>query len=348
MSEKYLVVRMRVMNQPLVSVCISVYNGERFIEKAIRSVTSQSYRNLQIIVVDDGSTDSTLSVIKSIQDDRIEIYSMERNRHMCYGFNEALFKAKGEYIAHMDADDIWYENKIEKQILFLISNREYGACFSYLDFIDEEDNVINDEHKSFYNLFRTENKSQAEWIRRFFKGNCLSHPSVLMRSEILQTVGIYSYTYLQLQDFDYWIRIVKKYPIYVLPEDLMQYRLCSSDTNCSTWTPTRVIRRYGEFLEIIYNMLSDIPRDIFIEAFKDEFRYKGQHSDIDLECEKAFLLLDGNFCGKDNKVLGIRKLREIMKSHENIKVLEEHFNFTLLDFYKISVNKIYYDFEEIK
>lgn len=103
-------------NAPLVSVCMNAYNTEKYVFQAIDSVLNQTYTNLQVIVVDDASTDKTLDVIKSsFNDKRLEVYTRNQNRHISYTCNEAISYAKGKYVFHIDSDDVVSNDIIEKR-----------------------------------------------------------------------------------------------------------------------------------------------------------------------------------------------------------------------------------------
>ena len=129
--------------QPLVSVIMPVYNAARFLKQAMESVLRQSYRNLELIMIDDGSTDDSLSMMRAYaaQDDRVRVIANEKNRGVSYVRNCGIRAARGEYIALLDSDDVWLENKLESQVRL---QQETGADIVYcsLDFINEEDRVI--------------------------------------------------------------------------------------------------------------------------------------------------------------------------------------------------------------
>ena len=156
--------------EKLVSVCINAYNSADVIAQTIESVLNQTYKNLQIIVVDDCSTDNTAEVVKSFDDERIELYSLPKNGNISNANNECLHRARGEYIAHLDSDDIWVADKIEKQVKFLEENPQYGACFSYAGFIDEHSNILTKENLplNHLNLYVHENMPQSGFVRSFF------------------------------------------------------------------------------------------------------------------------------------------------------------------------------------
>ena len=155
--------------EKLVSVCMNAYNASKTIAQSLESVLNQTYKNLQIIIVDDCSTDNTAEIVKSYDDDRIELYTLPKNFNISNANNEALHRAKGEYIAHIDSDDIWAEDKIEKQIKFLEENPQYGACFTHATLIDENCVAFTLETLPYdvLNVFNRENMTQAGFVRRF-------------------------------------------------------------------------------------------------------------------------------------------------------------------------------------
>ncbi len=133
------------MGNELVSVLMVNYNHEDTIGETIESVLGQGYQNMQFIIVDDGSTDSSCRVIEGYKDERIELYKLEKNRHICYATNYGFQKVKGEFLARIDSDDIWYPDKLERQMDFLRSNPDRDICFSWIDLIDETGRNINEE-----------------------------------------------------------------------------------------------------------------------------------------------------------------------------------------------------------
>src|SRR4029077_20706952 len=110
------------MNQPLVSVVMPVYNGERYLKEAIESVLFQTYKNLELVVVDDGSVDARKTIILSYSDSRIRLVENTKNSGIVFTRNKGLLAAQGEYIATLDCDDIALPDRIENQVNFLEKN----------------------------------------------------------------------------------------------------------------------------------------------------------------------------------------------------------------------------------
>jgi glycosyltransferase involved in cell wall biosynthesis len=127
-------------SNPLVSIVIPVYNGERYIKESIDSCLNQTYRNIEIIVVDDKSVDSTLEILKGYGD-RITVLPIEKQNGLGNVINVGIKKSKGKYIARMDADDIMYPTRIEKQVQYLESNPNCVAVGGQIDIIDESSNI---------------------------------------------------------------------------------------------------------------------------------------------------------------------------------------------------------------
>ena len=107
------------MNEKLVSIVMVNYNQERFIKEAIDSVIAQTYQNWELIIVDDGSTDQSVDIIKNYDDDRIKPIYLEENSHICIATNVGFSHVTGEYIARLDSDDVWEKEKLYKQVALL-------------------------------------------------------------------------------------------------------------------------------------------------------------------------------------------------------------------------------------
>lgn len=332
--------------EKLVSVCINAYNSADVIGETIESVLNQTYKNLQIIVVDDCSTDNTAEIVKSYDDDRIELYTLPKNFNISNANNECLHRAKGEYIAHIDSDDIWVEDKIEKQIKFLEENPYYGACFTHATLMDKTGRIFasGELPEAFLTLFDRENMTQAGFVRRFYDhSNFLCHSSVVMRKSVYEKLGNHDLTLNKLHDYDYWIRMNFICPLYIYPEKLVFYRIWHA--NNSTLANAEVLGHNEEYVRIAYKLVNDCPREMFLEAFSDKLQLK-EYTDEELELEKAFVLGGSLPMYPDNKVLEMKKLDELFKDKKYAELAEEKFGFTIRDLYNLHKNEVYFDKEE--
>lgn len=127
---------------PLVSVCICTYNAEKFIEETLKTVLNQTYKNMEILILDNNSSDHTLEILKKYEklDSRIKIYSSLNNLGAYNWLNKLIGLSKWKYIAIQDHDDLWKKNKIEKQVYFLEKNQNYVGCWTYTIIWYEWDN----------------------------------------------------------------------------------------------------------------------------------------------------------------------------------------------------------------
>lgn len=336
------------MERPLISVLMVNYNHGSTIGESVRSVLAQTYENLQVIIVDDGSTDSSVDVIREIGDERIELYCLEKNRHISYATNYGFAKVRGEYLARIDSDDVWYPEKLEIQMKFMEENPEYKVCFSWIDLIDEDGRDINEESRELLGLFETSFRGQSDCLHTFFfLGNCLSHPSVLMETGVMRETGDFRLAYMQLHDFDYWVRIAKRYPIYVLPKRLLAMRRFMHpdkvNINNSNASEVHSVRAFNEYADIKLHFFEDMTDELFISTFQGDFKCPDSASPDELECEKAFLLLKS--CHPCNSLFsaGVQKFFELFQNERLTALLENKYNFTVKDFYQLTGQHVYQD-----
>ncbi len=324
-----------------VSIIMSNYNCEAYIGKAIQSVLNQTYEDFEFIIIDDHSTDGSREIIDSFHDVRIKRIYFEQNEHMCFAFNYALKIAVGDYYARIDSDDTWEPEKLEKQICYMEAHPACGACFTLVHVVDENDSFLTAEQTDRVTLLETSNKTQAEWLRYFyFNGSCLCHPSVVIRRKALEIAGIYNYSLVQIQDYELWIRIAKKFDLYVLQERLTNYRWFMSGKNASA--PSLAVNRRSkyEFTYVLSKYFDDIPDALFIEAFGSDFIIPGTTNTNELQCEKALLLLRPVFCGHCPKIGGMEKLITLLQNDVTREILRNKYYVTQKNFYELSASCI--------
>lgn len=204
------------MDYPLVSVIIPSYNQADFIDEAIGSVLNQQYANLEIIVVDDGSTDNTKCLLEKYQSKITYIF--QENKGPSSARNRGLICAKGEYIAFLDADDLWTSQKLNLQIQAI-----------------REDNAIGIVGCGFYVIDKT-GKIVKTWVPKKYRDedsflsdlrirNIFGNPSVaLMRRECLEKVGVFKEHLRFGEDWDMWLRVAKLYKLKMIDIPLVKFR----------------------------------------------------------------------------------------------------------------------------
>ena len=200
----------------LVSVLIPCYNCEEYVEEAVMSIIKQTYSNLEILVIDDGSTDNTGNILKMLvkEDPRIIYIKNEENLKLIATLNKGLNLCKGKYIARMDADDISLPTRIEKQVNFLEAHPEIGIVGTYIQIFGVRESIWKMDTKDKY-------------IRaHLFCNSSFAHPSVMMRTSILRDNHLYYNTdYPHAEDYKLWCDIAQYTKLANIPEVLLFYRI---------------------------------------------------------------------------------------------------------------------------
>lgn len=256
-------------NSPLVSVIVPCYNHADYILNTVESVLNQTYQNIEVLVSDDASTDSSLAVLKNIKDSRVKLFPFEENHGIVYALNYLIEQAKGDYIATLGSDDLFTPNKIEKQLRTFEAHPDLGAVFTLAKIIDEDGNEYPDSPLA--QIFTEQNRTRAEWLRYFFEtGNHLCHSSALIRRSVQEEIGPYRASFRQLQDFDLWIRVLIHYPIEIIQEELTYYRRSRSiEGSMSASTEANDLRVANEYGLCFLDFFQNIPQDLFYSSFGD-------------------------------------------------------------------------------
>jgi teichuronic acid biosynthesis glycosyltransferase TuaG len=209
------------MESPLVSVIIPTFNSDKYISDTIISVQNQTHQNWEILLVDDCSTDETQKIITTfLADKRIQFYPLENNSGTGVARNTALAKAKGKYIAFLDADDLWKPEKLEKQINFMQTNH-LPFTFSFYDCIDEQGKSLNRRIEAPLNLS----------YRQLFFCNYVGNLTGIYDVDYFGKISISSIR--KRQDWMHWLTILKKIKTAkAVPESLALYRV--RDNSLST------------------------------------------------------------------------------------------------------------------
>tara|TARA_R110000765_G_scaffold413450_1_gene513516 strand:+ start:252 stop:1163 length:912 start_codon:yes stop_codon:yes gene_type:complete len=239
-------------NTPLVTVVVPVFNAERYIYKALKSVCEQTYTNLEIIVLDDGSSDGTRRIIESIDDVRIKLISRE-NRGLIATLNEGVTASKGTYIARMDADDICLPDRFARQVEFFQNNKGFGVLFTGIEYIDASDDIIR---KKIAHETRT-----IKSVELIF-GCPLCHPTAMFNmSELTKSDLRYDLEFDKTEDFELWTRLILKTEIALLGDVLFQYRIHSDSI-----TSNNNVEQRKTALRAIERNLSEIKSNKVIRS----------------------------------------------------------------------------------
>ena len=306
------------MSNLLVSVVMSVYNSEKYLSEAIESILNQIYTNFEFIIVNDGSTDSSLDIIQEYmaKDERIVLISRE-NKGLPYSLNEGIEIAKGEYIARMDADDISLPTRFEEQVRFMEENIEIGICGIWAEVFGE--NVKN-------SILKQPPTHEEMKIRLLFSV-CFAHPTVMMRKEILVKHKLkYNLDYVNAQDYELWSKISEFTRMANIPKVLLKYRV--SENSITTITDTQKV---GLRYKLLIDVFKKYIYKLGIENTEQENRL---HFIIGLNERIAKEDIDFNFLHKYlTKLIEANKTAKVF--HQ--KYLEKYLakKFLIVVYYKI-------------
>ena len=205
-----------------VSVFIPVHNGEKYLAQAIESVLGQTHRELELVVIDDGSTDGSLAIMERYAraDRRVRVFTQE-NRGVTATANRGLEEARGDWVARLDADDLFLPEKIERQLAFVKRHPDLRIAGTRGWF-------MNDRGRSL-GLVGTEGPfTREEFLRRRQSGEPVFfiHSSTLMHREAMLAIGGYRTQFVQAEDVDLWLRAAERgYLLLKIPEPLVLYRI---------------------------------------------------------------------------------------------------------------------------
>lgn len=226
---------MNNLKQSLVSICIPVYNGASFIGKTIESVLNQSYRNIEIVILDNASTDRTKKIVAGYEDDRIRFILNPQNIGMCANWNKALVEAKGNYIKLLPADDLIYQDCIERQVEAFqkYSSENIALVCCGRDIIDSSGKVII-SRRFFGANGVVPGKTGVKKIIRSGT-NLLGEPgAILFRQDLLTKTGGFVDDFPYVIDLNLWVKILKYGNLYVIPESLCAFRVSPQSESVNT------------------------------------------------------------------------------------------------------------------
>ena len=201
---------------PKISVILPVYNAQSYLRESIESILTQSYEDFELIMINDGSTDSSLSIMESYKDQRIRIIN-QSNAGLPISLNRAIAVAQGQYLARQDADDISLPERFAKQVAYLDNHPQCALLGTWAQILVE--NTLTDRSLSHPYL-----NGDIQLKILFF--NCFVHSSVMLRKSALEITGLYPEEKEKFppEDYDLWLRIAKHWEVGNLPEVLLQYR----------------------------------------------------------------------------------------------------------------------------
>ncbi len=209
--------------QPTVSVIIPTYNRANYLKNSVQSVLYQTIKDIEIILINNYSTDNTLEVIRSFNDKRIKVINFKNGGVIARSRNQGMMQSSGKYIAFLDDDDMWCENKLELQIKYLASYPEFGAVYSNAIIIDEMG-----KRKGL--LMNRGQAKEGKVFKELLAGNFIATLTVLMRREIPESIGMLNEepSMIAVEDYEYWMRAALKFDFGYIDRPLAMYRVHST------------------------------------------------------------------------------------------------------------------------
>lgn len=245
------------MSNPLVSVVMPVYNGEKYLNEAIESILNQTFTDFEFIILNDGSTDRIEKIILSYDDSRIHYVKNEKNLQIVKTLNKGISLAKGKYIARMDADDISQPERFEKQVRFMEDNPEIDVCGTWLKTFGDNECIWE------YPLSHHEIKSLLLF------NSALAHPSIITKRALFDRFK-YSEEYEKAEDYFLWVQLINDKTLANIPHVLLNYRLHIKQTDKSTQSNiTNKVRKV--MLARVGCDLTDAELDLFFNI--SNFKY---------------------------------------------------------------------------
>lgn len=256
----------------LISIVIPCYNRRDIILDSLNSVLNQTYKNIEVIIVDDASTDNTYELFEEIHDDRVHYYRYEENQGACYARNYGVERARGKYIAFQDSDDIWHCDKLEKQYNDIIKT-EADFVYCGMNRVDKQN------EKSFY-YPHNDFKGNDAALEQLLVNNMISTQTILMKREVSEKIQ-FDVTFRRYQDWDYAIQAAKAGII-------MHYRkeaLVDSEIQANSISATI---KSGKAYEHLVSKYQDLYDSKPCEAAKIYNKIGNAYKKIDAKKEKQY------------------------------------------------------------
>lgn len=248
------------MKNPKVSILMTVFNHQKYIKSSINSILSQTFKNFEFIIIENGSTDKSGEIISKIKDKRIKLFKIKKNIGRTKGLNYGLKKCNGKYIVIQDSDDNSKKNRISIQYKFLEKNIDVALVASNYNIIDERNRIIKKQRF---------NSDLYKYPNKILFNNIIAHSTVMYHNKIIKEFGGYPKNFIYAQDYAFYLRVIKKYKIKLLNETLANLRI--NHKNSETFRLRRSSDIQFEEIKLIFWILKNIKTN-FKEKFKIFFK----------------------------------------------------------------------------
>jgi glycosyltransferase involved in cell wall biosynthesis len=271
------------MKTPAVTLLMPVYNGEKYLREAMGSILDQTFKDFEFLIINDGSTDSSESIILSYSDKRIRYIKNESNLKLIKTLNKGIKLCNGKYIIRMDADDISHPERIKKQVDFMESHPDIGICGSWFESFGGIQNKTV-KYKETHDEIMTKMLYQCHFC----------HPSIIIRNEIFDDLKmLFDEDYAHAEDYDFYIKASKKWKFHNIQEPLLKYRI--HDDSVSKKYKSTQIQNSLKIKQRLFEDFNTKSSEIELEAF--EALNHHNYNNINIGIEKIQDLLESLLLG---------------------------------------------------
>ncbi|MEH7480112.1 glycosyltransferase family 2 protein [Neobacillus drentensis] len=211
----------------LVSMVMAVHNGEKFLKEALDHALAQTYSNLELIIVNDGSTDRTKQILDETKDQRVKVIHLEQNGGAANALNLGIKEANGQWIAIQDADDNSYPTRIEEQVKYIQEHPQLVGVGTLVKCISGDAHIPDDVYEGWTNS-RNYHIARKDIRKIAFSGCPLTHSSVMFSKSVFWEVRGYDPSYEIAYDYDLWLKLLEKGELEKVPKVLLDYRIHQS------------------------------------------------------------------------------------------------------------------------
>lgn len=314
-----------------------VYNHAAYVGEAISSVLRQTFTDFEFLILDNGSTDNSLSIIRSFSDSRIKVTVFSENLHSTCAANALLEKTSGQYIALLCSDDAWTPDKLERQVRYLEEHDECAVVFSRVAVIGVKGKryrlpTLYDCH---FNVHK--NRGRDDWLRflyRFENPFCCS--SAMVRASALRRYGPYDARSCNVQDMILWMQILFQHDVYILEQKLTIMRYFPQWSNVSGAGPENMVLAANEARLFYAAFFANISSgDIFARVFPQAVGAGSTMPAEDVPFRLGLHVLSTPSCvmAKD---LALDRLYDLMGTAEKRRHCAERYSFSILDLYAVA------------
>ncbi len=319
------------LSNPSISVVATTYNHEKYIEEAVQSVLAQTCEDFELVVVDDGSTDRTGEIVRSIRDPRVR-YIHQPNQGPSVATNTGVDACRGKYLAMMAGDDVLHPDRLRKQ-REAYERGPARVLFSGAEFIDDDGQPLAGD---FYpEMFDDLEVSRAQFLERlFFAPSCTSPRwsglTAFSELRVFLEAGVCDPALFQAGDLGRFVQLLKKYEFETLPDRLYKVRIRTGWENLSGAAPDKQMRVINEMYLVMKTYFEGIPTELFREAFRPHLINPDFYSDMERACEEAFLYLRTS--RHLDPLIAVERLYHLLNDPEGAAVLKRAYRYDSISF----------------